>query len=166
MTSRSASGTNPVRWGAVLVLALGACASVQPRPAHDEAADRAAITAADIAFDRETFEKGIDGWISWFEPQTTSWVKMELVHGRELYRTTMGPLLAKEGTHLRWQPLWAEVSGDLGYTTGRWQFHQPKKDGPEAGKDEVVQQGRYVTVWRRQADGSWRAAFDLGNDDK
>lgn len=59
---------------------------------------------------------------------------------------------------LAWEPAYAGVSraGDLGFTTGPWQFH-PEPAGPAAGW------GHYVTVWRRQADGSWRAAIDQGN---
>ena len=35
--------------------------------------------------------------------------------------------------------------------------------------DQVYQDlgtGKYVTIWRRQTSGAWRAAFDMGNEDK
>ena len=150
---------------AALTLLLSACAGVPPRPANDPA-DRAALLAADTAFDRGTAERGIDAWISWFEPPATSWVKGELAHDREVYRTTLGPLFGKPGTHLRWQPHWAESAGDLGYTTGKWQLHRAGADPTKPGDDVVVATGRYVTVWRRQTEGGWKAAFDMGNDDK
>jgi ketosteroid isomerase-like protein len=59
---------------------------------------------------------------------------------------------------LSWQPIFAAVSGagDLGYTTGPWQFKQDIKDTKPAAF------GNFVTVWRKQADGSWKFALDLG----
>jgi ketosteroid isomerase-like protein len=70
--------------------------------------------------------------------------------------------LAQPGAALRWQPVWSEAGGDLGYTTGRWQLHARGPDGKEA----KIETGTYVTVWRRQDDGRWKIAFDLGTDDK
>jgi len=58
---------------------------------------------------------------------------------------------------LTWEPVFAEVSqaADLGYTTGPWEFRKDANDQP-------VAYGHYVSVWRKQPDGSWRVAIDLG----
>ncbi len=59
---------------------------------------------------------------------------------------------------LSWQPIFAAISGagDLGYTTGPWQFKPDSKDA------KPVAFGNFMTVWRKQADGSWKFALDLG----
>ena len=59
---------------------------------------------------------------------------------------------------LSWQPIFAAVSraGDLGYTTGPWQFKQDIKDTKPAAF------GNFMTVWKKQPDGGWRFALDLG----
>ena len=59
---------------------------------------------------------------------------------------------------LSWQPIFAAVSraGDLGYTTGPWQFKQDIKDAKPAAF------GNFMTVWKKQADGTWKFALDLG----
>jgi ketosteroid isomerase-like protein len=59
---------------------------------------------------------------------------------------------------LTWQPIFAAVSraGDLGYTTGPWQYKKDIKDA------KPVAFGNFMTVWRKQADGSWKFALDLG----
>jgi ketosteroid isomerase-like protein len=49
------------------------------------------------------------------------------------------------------------VSGDLAYTRGT--FTQTASD-PKT-KQTVTLHGSYVTVWRRQADGSWKALEDI-----
>jgi len=58
---------------------------------------------------------------------------------------------------LSWQPIFADVSraGDLGYTTGPWQFLKYLDGKPQAF-------GNFMTVWKKQANGSWRFVLDLG----
>jgi len=65
------------------------------------------------------------------------------------------------GATLTWKPLRADVaaSGDLGYTTGTYELRVPGKDGADAR----VSTGNYVTIWKRQADGSWKFVLDGGN---
>jgi len=65
--------------------------------------------------------------------------------------STTRPLLA-------WQPIFAFVSsaGDLGHTTGPWQYKKDIKDA------QPTAFGNFMTVWKKQADGSWKFALDLG----
>ena len=59
---------------------------------------------------------------------------------------------------LSWYPTVAEIAraGDMGYTTGPWEF---KNDIHDA---KPVAFGEFLTVWKKQADGSWKFAIDLG----
>jgi ketosteroid isomerase-like protein len=59
---------------------------------------------------------------------------------------------------LSWEPVFADVSraGDLGYTTGPWEF---RPNGPD---DQPVAFGQYFTIWKKQRDGSWKAVLDRG----
>ena len=59
---------------------------------------------------------------------------------------------------LSWEPIFADVSraGDLGYTTGPWEF---RPNGPD---DQPVAFGQYFTIWKKQGDGSWKAVLDRG----
>jgi ketosteroid isomerase-like protein len=61
-------------------------------------------------------------------------------------------------TLLTWEPVFADVaqSGDLGYTTGPWEIR------PKSPQDKPTAYGQYVSVWKRQADGTWKAVIDLG----
>jgi ketosteroid isomerase-like protein len=59
---------------------------------------------------------------------------------------------------LTWWPTYADVSsaGDLGWTTGPFEFREkPTQEKPDGT-------GHFFTVWRRQADGSWKWVLDLG----
>jgi len=51
-------------------------------------------------------------------------------------------------------------SGDLGYTSGTTE--NSFKDG--SGKT-IHNKGKYLTVWKKQADGSWKVLYDMFNSD-
>lgn len=59
---------------------------------------------------------------------------------------------------LSWYPAIAGIAraGDLGYSTGPWEF---KSDIDDA---KPVAWGHFLTVWKKQADGQWKFAIDLG----
>ena len=59
---------------------------------------------------------------------------------------------------LAWQPSFAEMSasGDMGFTTGPWES-KPDRNDPKPSA-----YGHFVTVWKKQADGSWKWVVDIG----
>lgn len=59
---------------------------------------------------------------------------------------------------LTWWPTYADVSraGDMGWTTGPYEFREKPTD------EKPADTGHFFTVWRRQADGSWKWVLDLG----
>jgi len=59
---------------------------------------------------------------------------------------------------LAWQPSFAGMaaSGDLGFTTGPWEAKADINDEKPSGY------GHFVTVWKKQGDGSWKFVVDLG----
>jgi ketosteroid isomerase-like protein len=65
-----------------------------------------------------------------------------------------------EGTSLTWTPVKADMaaSGDLGYTFGNYIFKSKNKEGKI-----VASYGKYMSVWKRQKDGSWKVVVDMGN---
>ena len=48
------------------------------------------------------------------------------------------------------------LDGDTAYETGKYKYEYKEKGKP------AVDEGRYVTVWKRQKDGSWKLAMDMG----
>lgn len=62
---------------------------------------------------------------------------------------------------LTWEPVFAEVSqsADLGYTIGRYLYTNVDTAGTE-----VSGEGYYITIWKKQTDGTWRFVFDTGTD--
>lgn len=67
--------------------------------------------------------------------------------------------LAAPDTRINFKADYVAVSGDLGVTSGPYQLTMM-----ENGK-KVDDKGKYVTVWKKQADGSWKAIRDIFNSD-
>jgi ketosteroid isomerase-like protein len=61
---------------------------------------------------------------------------------------------------LQWEPRKAEVSksGDLGYTWGTYTVTSEVEHG-----EKKISYGKYLNVWKRQNDGSWKVLIDIGN---
>jgi len=151
---------------ALATLALvAACTPAPGRSATDaaQAEARAAILRADSAFADSTAAKGADGWTAFFAGNGVMFPPRGRIDGQDAIRTAMDGAFAPGSPMLRWHPVDAVVGGggDLGYTLGRWVSVLSLADG----RDSVLSQGNYVTIWRRQADGAWRVAVDIGNRD-
>ena len=61
---------------------------------------------------------------------------------------------------LDWSPQFAEVakSGELGYTWGTYTLTY----GDESG-EEQKSYGKYLNIWKKQINGNWKVAIDMGN---
>ena len=115
---------------------------------------KAELMEADRAFNDATAEFGADGWVSFFSDQG-SMVQEGVgeIRGLEAIRGLAEAAFADPSTRLTWSPERAEVSigGDLGYTVGTFE-----SSGIDSTGAEVIGQGIYVSIWRRQADGTWK----------
>ena len=52
------------------------------------------------------------------------------------------------------------LDGDTAYETGKYKYEYKEKGKPD------IDEGRYVTVWKHQKDGSWKLAMDMGVPEK
>jgi ketosteroid isomerase-like protein len=80
--------------------------------------------------------------------------------GREAVGKAWAPFFEADGPRISWRPTKAEslVAGDVGYTVGIWERRTKNADGTVK-----VTRGQYLTVWRKQKDGSWQASYDTGS---
>lgn len=86
------------------------------------------------------------------------------ITGAAAIRAHMQGFFADPTLHLSWEPESACVSeaGNLGSVTGRFRMFQTAADGSEI----TLATGRYFDVWRRQADGTWKVLYDVGDEDR
>lgn len=120
------------------------------------------LMKADREFATATASHGVDAWVAAFADDGIQIDEGGITKGSAAIRQLMTGPLSDKKTYLDWQPVSAEAgaSNDLGYTIGKWQVRLRAKP------DSVLQHGNYVTIWRKQKDGSWKAAVDIGNSEK
>ena len=80
------------------------------------------------------------------------------VYGRDAIYTSMSS--SELAYTLIWQPQLAEVSksADMGWTWGNYQMIYFDEDN-----NKVTSPGKYLNVWLRQPDGTWKVQVDMGN---
>jgi ketosteroid isomerase-like protein len=153
----------PVRRALVTLAVVGACTpgGSSKHPFTSDVRAETELLAADRAFARDTADRGIDGWVDAFTDDGIMLPTGEsIAKGKAAIRGEMATLLADPTNHLEWDPDHASVSasGDLGYTVGHTTV---AKVGPSGG-EVIVGKLKYLTVWKRQADGHWKVAATVG----
>ncbi len=113
-----------------------------------------ALVETERAFSRAATEKGMKDAFIEYAAEDGLLFRRTVVNAKELWRQTNPPPTGL----LMWGPSFADISraGDMGYTTGPWEFRAKPTDTAAAGH------GHFVTVWRKQADGTFRFALDIG----
>jgi len=114
-----------------------------------------------LAVDQEWMQSARDAekFASFYAPDASFYAPgMPVVKGREAIRETFKQVASAPGFDLKWTVRRSEVgaAGDVAYLTGNYEL--TATDGGEKGK--------YVTVWRKQADGAWRVVEDIFNPDE
>ena len=109
---------------------------------------------AERAFARTSRDHGTRvAFLANLAPSARLYTSGEIVNGIEKWNQ-----ITADSSLLNWWPIYADVSiaGDLGYTTGPYQYFKDRKDRTPLGN------GFYSTVWKREANGEWKVATDLG----
>lgn len=138
------------------LLSLVACSCAGPRSAgkRDLQADVMKLVETEREFSRAAAAKGTrEAFLEYLTDEAVIF-RPRAVNAHDWYMEN-----TEDSGLLSWEPEYAEIasSGDLGYTTGPWEFRQNPDDA------EAASYGHFVSIWRMQDDGSWRVILDLGN---
>jgi ketosteroid isomerase-like protein len=131
-------------------------------PGHPRGDQRRGVMAADRAFAAEALALApVSGYgqafVDWADPGAVVFGGRNFYWGidwvKAIYLTTVA------GEYLTWGPTQGDAaeSGDLGWTIGTAAYHF---SDPSGTYDDYE---TYLTIWARQADGSWRWLLDDGN---
>lgn len=145
------------------LLLASACAppAEPPTPAIDLAAERTALMNADKAWNDafSASDTPVDTFLTFMQDDARfQFAENPPVQGKDQIRPILEEMASAPGFTVTWAPTAAEVSdsGDLGYTVGTYEMKMEVDGNP------VTANGHYVTIWRKQADGSWKVVFDGG----
>jgi ketosteroid isomerase-like protein len=120
-----------------------------------------ALLQADRDFNKATAEKKLEGWMQ-FMADDVVLLRGKPVFGKDAAREAIKADWDDPTYSLTWEPKHAELfkSGKMGYTSGRWTYHGKNPKG-----EQGTLEGDYLTVWKKQADGSWKVIYDGGAAD-
>jgi uncharacterized protein (TIGR02246 family) len=147
-----------------LLAFLAACTQAPPpAPPDTREADAATLRDLDAQWSKVAAAKDVEGYVGFYADDAMVFPpNAPMVTGKEGIRKLWADDMARPGFAVSWQITQAEVarSSDLGYTIGEYEetVNDPK------GKP-VSDRGKYLTVWKKQADGTWKVAADIFNSD-
>ena len=144
-----------------LVSFMVAC---QRQPAADTSvADERAIRVAEIEWAKAAAAKNIERTLSFYADDASMFApNAPIATGKQAIRAVWAPEFTNVGFAIHWQTTKIDVSraGDLAYTHGSYDFTLNDARGKP-----VTDRGKYVVVWKKKPDGTWRAVADIWNSD-
>jgi len=157
---------NRYAWPAVLALAalLAGC-NQAPAPARDtRAANAKAIRALETSWMQSYATKDVDKIAEFYADDASLFMPgMPVINGVGAIKTALKPMVKSKGFSLSFESTDVVVakSGDLAYSQGAYTM---TKTNPKT-KKLLTEKGKYVTVYKKQADGGWKAIADISNED-
>ena len=140
------------------------CSNAPVPPPDTRAADLQAVKDVEAAWLKDTATKDADKWASYFaEDGCALYPGAGILNGKAAIKAAMAPYFADPNFSLTFQSTRAMASkgGDLVYSLGTYTMTMtnPKTKKP------MTETGKYLTVFAKQADGSWKAVADTYNSD-
>lgn len=143
-------------------LALAACNQAPPPAPDTREADAKALRDMESTNQKDWAAKDPDKLANFYADDAVLYVPgAPPVKGKAAIRMALGDMVKDPSMTLSYTTETAEAakSGDIGYTAGSYTMTMtdPKS------KKVMTSKGSYVTVFKKQADGSWKAVQDMAN---
>ena len=142
----------------LLVLAVSGCT-----PSVDIVADRAAIRDVTAQREQAWNDKDVERVLS-FNTEDSSWFppNAPIATGQEAMRALFSQIVESPGFALFAETTAVEVSraGDVAYSPGVYEITVNDSEG-----NPITTVGKWVSVWKKQADGSWKVVAHIWNPD-
>jgi ketosteroid isomerase-like protein len=138
---------------AMLALAVGCGGS--------SSGDAKVIQARSEQWSKAASVKDASSFVAVYSDDATVMLPNEpVIHGLESIKAVVTPMMQDPNFSLSFTTDKVEVSGILGYTQGAVTMRTTGRDGKPLNDT-----GKYLTVWKKQSDGSWKAIEDIFNSD-
>jgi len=121
------------------------------------------LRAADAAWLKTYEAKDVDKAVAFCDEQgSLLWPNAPRATGKNAIAKATASAFAIPDFKLEWHPDQVAVarSGELGYTSGTYTWTFKDASGKPASD-----KGKYLTVWKKQKDGSWTVLLDMFNTD-
>jgi len=147
---------------ALLALIHSGCTPTSDSVQDSRAADEEAIRQTDLAWSAAQQTDGLDGVMPFYVDDAILLPpNSPMAIGKEAIREASATIDAP-GFSVSWKPMKVEVadSGELGYAIGNFEGTGIDPEG-----NPIPVKGKYVEIWKKQADGSWKVAVDMFSPD-
>lgn len=160
--------TGPRRWNWMLAFiglatAAALCLVLPARAGGDIAEDARTLVKLDEEWSAAAGKRDVEKVASFYADDAVAYPPNEPVCvGREAAKKVWAAYLADPSFNISWKSTHAEIakSGELGFTSGTYEDSFKGPDGKM-----VHETGKFLCVWKKQADGSWKAIHDMWNTD-
>jgi len=148
----------------VLVLLTVGCSNSSTPPPDTRAADVQAVKDVEASWVKDAATKDPDKWASYFTDDGSGlYPGSPTLNGKSAIKAAMTPFMSDPSFSLTFQSTRAIASkgGDMVYSQGTYTMTMtnPKTKQP------ITDKGKYLTVYMKQPDGSWKAVADTFNSD-
>lgn len=144
------------------LLALSTACQTQATP-DTRAADEAALRKLDEEWSKAAGSRDVEKTISYYTDDAVVMPpNIPTLTGKEPIRSLWKSMLDSPSFSGGWKATKVEVarSGDLAYVSGAYEFNE-KDDGGKPMTDK----GKFLEVWKKQADGNWKCVADMFSSD-
>lgn len=146
----------------LIALMMTACNQTPPPAPDAHEADVKAISILEAQWSKATAANNVDQALTYYADDAVLIAPgMEAAQGKDAITAAMKGMAKDPAFSLQFQTKDVDVakSGDMGYS---WGTYQLTVSNP-AGKGTLTDHGSYVTVYRKRADGSWKAVEDIAS---
>jgi uncharacterized protein (TIGR02246 family) len=143
-------------------LALLSLTLVCPAPAADTKLEQA-LRDLDAQWSTAAASKDLDKTVSYYsEDAIVMPPNASRATTKEAIRSAWKEMLTSPGAAISWKATKVEVakSGDLAYVSGTYE-----ETTTDASGKPVKDRGKYVEIFKKQADGTWKVVADIWNSD-
>jgi len=147
-----------------LMLMLAGCTQAPPAPPDTRDADSKAIRDSELSWVQAFAARDASKVASfWTEDASVLMPNTPIIKGRTAAQAAVEAMLKDPNFYLTFDSTKVEVSkaSDYAYSEGTYTMAttDPKT------KKVMTEKGKFVTVYQKQADGSWKVVADINNAD-
>jgi ketosteroid isomerase-like protein len=135
----------------------------QSQATSDTRAEEVALRKLDDEWSKAAGARDVEKTISYYSGDAVVMPpNIPTLTGKEPIRALWKSMLDSPSFSGGWKVTKVEVarSAELAYVSGSYEFNE--KD--DSGKP-ITDKGKYLEVWKKQADGSWKCVADMFNSD-
>lgn len=147
----------------LFLLMLAFSIACQSQATDTRAADEATLRKLDDEWSKAVGARDVEKTVSYYSDDAVVMPpNIPTLTGKQPIRALWQSMLESPAFSGGWKATKVDVaqSGDLAYVSGNYEFNETDRSG-----NAITDRGKYLEVWKKQSDGSWKCVADMFNSD-